>query len=519
MPTPVPASTTTNPDGTTNTIPATPGYDNTGKGNAQVRDLTMNGTSPTQRSVLRLIVGRLDVFGDFNNPQQSFVQRAGSTISFKSQGNQTISGNTNGFTNVEIDGSSSSIKTLTNIFSIKAGGSLKFINGILQTDISRIDTNYIIFDASSIEANGTITPAGRIVDETNTSNLRGYAITTQGAAPGITQDFSNLGFSLTFAGNDPGPVFVSRNTAGNYAPTAFGGGDPKPGIRRVFAVAPNNPAANSGGLNATVQFAYFDNELTDLRVNTTNPPDYSGSVDKSKLALYVSTTGGNTFSQLGRDSNNNNLLVKAGVTTFATFTLSEQQTPLPVKLISFDAKRTGSNALITWATAVEISNSGFEVQVSTDGTTFRKLAFVASQAINSTGILKYSFLDEENGKTGARYYRLRQIDEDGKDDFSPVRVVSFSAASIAQATTLTAYPNPFNANDLPVVLVQATTVGDATLQVIDMMGRVITRQSFTTAAGIQEVNISQASNLSSGVYMAKVTLATGEVKTIRIQKR
>lgn len=511
--------TTTNPDGTTNTIPASPAYDNTTSGNAMVRDLTMSGTSPTQRSILRLIVGRLDVFGDFNNLQQSFIQRANTTISFKSQGNQTISGNTNGFTNVEIDGAASSIKTLSNSFSIKAGGSLNFINGILQTDISQTSTNYISFDASVTETNGTLTPAGRMINENNASYFRGYLITTQTSAPGTTQDFSNIGLTTTFTGNDPGPVFVSRNTAGNYAPTAFGGANPKPSIRRVFGVQPNNPNTNTNGLNAVVKFAYFDNELVNLRVNTTNPPDYSGSVDKNKLALYVSTTGGNTFSQLGFDSNNGNVLVKSGVTTFATFTLSEQQTPLPVELISFDAKRMGANALISWATAVEISNSGFEVQVSTDGTTFRKLAFVASQAINSTAVLKYSLLDEENGKIGTRYYRLRQIDEDGKDEFSPVRVVSFSAASATQVTTLTAYPNPFNGSDLPVILVQSAVAGDATLQVVDMMGRVVARQSFATIAGIQEVSFPQASNLSSGVYMAKVTLATGEVKTIRIQKR
>lgn len=516
----VPATTTTNPDGSKNPVPAVPGYDNSTSGNAMVRDLTMSGTAPTQRSILRLIVGRLDVFGDFNNTQQSFIQRANTVISFKSQGNQTISGNTNGFTNVEIDGAANSIKTLSNTFSIKAGGSLKFINGILQTDISRTETNYISFDAAVTEAGtGNLIPAGRLLNETNTSYFRGYLITTQTSAPGTTQDFSNIGFTTTFTGNDPGPILINRNTIGNYAPTAFGGSTPKPGIRRVFGVQPNNQATNTGGLNAVVQFAYLDNELVNLRVNTTNPPDYSGSVDKAKLALYVSTTAGNVFSQLGRDSNNNNVLVKSGVTTFATFTLSEQQTPLPVKLISFEAKRTGTNALVTWATAVEISNSGFEVQVSTDGTTFRKLAFLASQAINSTSVLKYSFLDEELNKTGTRYYRLRQIDEDGKDDFSPVRVVSFSAANANQATTLTSYPNPFNNSDLPVILVQSATAGDATLQVMDMMGRVVARQVFATVAGIQEVAIPQASTLSSGVYVAKVTLATGEVKTIRIQKR
>jgi|GEM_PF-1486545 len=516
-----PATTVNNPDGTVDNVPASPGYDNTNSGNAQTRDLTMNGSTQLQRSILRLIQGRLDVFGDFNNPQGSFIQRATPIISFKSSGNQTISGSSNGFTNVEIDGGVNSIKTLTTSFAIKSGGYLKFINGILVTDISQVSTNFVEFAASTTEVStGIVTPAAQLQGETEVSYLHGFLKTTQTAGPGTTQNFSNIGLTLSFTGNDPGNVSVTRTNDGNYAPSAFGGSTPKPSIRRVFGVQPTNPATNNGGLNATVTFRYLDNELVNLRVNTTNPPDYSGSDDKTKLALYVSTSGGDAFSQLGRDANVNNVLTKSGVTTFATFTLSEQQTPLPVKLISFDAKRTGANALVTWATASEISNSGFEVQVSTDGTTFRKLAFVASQAINSTTTLKYSFLDEENGKTGTRYYRLSQIDEDGKNEYSPVRVVSFSTSSVAsQATTLTAYPNPFTQGDLPSIIVQSAAAGNARLQLVDMMGREISHQDFTTAVGIQEVSIPQAANLSNGIYMAKVTLATGEVKTIRIQKR
>jgi len=516
-----PATTVTNPDGTVDNIPASPGYDNTNSGNAQVRDLTMNGSNQLQRSILRLIQGRLDVFGDFNNPQGSFIQRATAIISFKSSGNQTISGSINGFTNVEIDGGANSIKTLTNSFAVKSGGYLKFINGILATDISLVSSNFVSFDAATTEAStGIVTPAAQLLGETETSYLRGFLTTTQTAPPGTTQSFGNTGLTLSFTGNDPGTITVTRNTGGNYSPSAFGGSNPKPGIRRVFGVQPTNPATNNGGLNAVLTFSYLNNELVNLRVNDTNPPDFSGSDDASKLSLYVSTTGGSSFSQLGRDGIANNTLRKSGVTTFATFTLSEQQTPLPVKLISFDAKRTGANALVTWATASEISNSGFEVQVSTDGTTFRKLAFVASQAINSTTTLKYSFLDEENGKTGTRYYRLSQLDEDGKNEYSPVRVVSFSTSSVAsQATTLTAYPNPFTQGDLPSIIVQSASAGNARLQLVDMMGREVSHQDFTTAVGIQEVSIPQAANLSTGIYTAKVTLATGEVKTIRIQKR
>ena len=517
-----PAQVIVNPDGTTDNIPASAGYDNRGSGNAMVRDLTLAGSTQLQRSILRLISGRLDVFGDLNNPQGSFIQRSGGIISFKSQGNQTISGSINGFTKVEIDGGANSIKTLTNSFAVKAGGYLKFINGILQTDISLVSSNFVSFDGATIETStGIVTPAAQLQGETETSYLRGFITTTQTASPGTTQSFSNIGLTLAFTGNDPGNVTVTRNNGGNYAPTAFGGGNPKPSIRRVFGVQPTNPNTNNGGLLANVSFRYLNNELVNLRTNSANPPDYTGSDDQNRLALYVSTSGGNTFSQLGRDTNTGNVLTKNGATTFATYTLSEQQTPLPVTLISFDARRKGADALVTWATATEISNFGFEVQVSTNGTTFTKLAFVPSQAINSLSVLTYTFLDEQSGKTGQRYYRLRQIDQDGTNVYSPVRVVSFGANdAVAQGqTTLTAYPNPFVEGDLPSVLVQSSATGSGTVQLLDVTGRQLSQQEFTSTPGTQQISLPATTGLQAGVYLAKVTLASGEVKTVRIQKR
>lgn len=507
------------PDGTFFIVPASPGYDNTNSGNAQVRDITLQANSPVDRSILRLIGGRLDVFGNFNNPIGSFIQRAGTYISFKSDGNQTISGSINGFVNVEIDGGANSIKTLTDNFVVRAGGSLRFIHGILQTNSARVSSNFVSFEAAITDDNtGTTIPAAQLIGETEVSFLRGYLTTTQVAAPGIPQDFSNIGMTLTFSGNPPGAVTVTRTNDTNNSPSSFGGSAPKPGIRRVFGVQPGNPSTNNGGLMAKIEFRYLTNELTGLR-NSENTNDFSGSVDQNKLALYVSSLGGNTYSQLGRDSNDNNVLMKSGVTTFATFTLSEQQTPLPVELVAFDAKRTGLNVLVTWDTAMEISNSGFEVQVSNDGTNFHKIAFIPSLTVNSNSTLKYSYLDEQSGKSGIRYYRLRQLDTDGSQDFSPVRAIDFGNATGDLATTLAAYPNPYGPSDAVKLAVQTTSTGTAHLRVSDLIGRTITNQTFTTVNGVTEVAIDQAASLNVGSYLAQVTLPSGEVKTVRLQKR
>ncbi|MGI4742894.1 MAG: T9SS type A sorting domain-containing protein [Janthinobacterium lividum] len=512
-----PAQTIKNPDGSTDNIPASAGYDNTTSGNAQVRTITLQAASTIDRSILRLVQGRLDVYGDFNNPTGSFIQRSTGVISFKSSGLQTISGSLNGFTNVEIDGGASSIKMLTNNFTIKAGGYLKFINGILQTNSANASTNFVGFEAATTDnttSPATVVPAGQLLGESETSFLRGFITTTQVASAGKAQTFSNIGLTLNFSGNEPGSVTVTRTNDSNNTPSAFGGSMPKPGIRRVFGVQPGNPNTDTGGLTTTVSFAYLTNELSSLRTDNAN--DNTGSDDQNKLALYVSTNNGNTYSQLGRDSNTGNVLYKSAITSFSTLTLSEQQTPLPVELISFDAKRSDTNVLVTWLTATEISNSGFEVQVSTDGINFRKIAFVASQAINSTNQLQYTYLDQENGKYGVRYYRLRQIDQDGKDTFSPVRVVSFSATS-NQVASLSVYPNPFDSGQVKLAL-ESATAGQATLRVTDLMGREVSSQTFSAMKGVTEISINQAAQLASGSYLAQITAPSGEIKTVRIQK-
>jgi hypothetical protein len=179
-------------------------------------------------------------------------------------------------------------------------------------------------------------------------------------------------------------------------------------------------------------------------------------------------------------------------------------------------KRSGNNALGTWATASEMSNSGFKVQVLPDGVNFRKLAFVTSQAINSNATLNYSYLDEEKGKVGTRYYCLRQLDQDGSSDFSPVRAIAFSGGS--QMVAFSAHPNPYNANDAVKLSLGTSSVGTASLRVSDLMGRVVANQTFTTVNGTTEVALDQAAKLSAGTYLVQLVLASGETKTVRIQK-
>ena len=109
--------------------------------------------------------------------------------------------------------------------------------------------------------------------------------------------------------------------------------------------------------------------------------------------------------------------------------------PLPVILLNFDGTLKNGNALLTWSTANEFNNKGFEVQKSMDGQTFTDIDFVAGHG-NSSQVNKYDYTDV-NVLSGSNYYRLKQIDLDGNYVWSNIVHVTFNTNQL-----ITFMPNP-----------------------------------------------------------------------------
>jgi hypothetical protein len=474
--------------------------DNTAFPLAEARNLTMLGLSQANRSILRLVVGTLNVYGDFDNTYDSFIARDNTVVGFVGT-NQTITSGS--FSSVTIGGGGT--KSLQGAMNINQ--SVKFENGLLVTDITQPTVSVVVLaDRAPINNN----QGAQLIGERDDSYLRGFVRTTRAnTTVGDTYTYGNIGMQLVFSGNNPGPVDVTRNTAEAYNPVST-----TSGIRRIFGVRPGNPNTNTGGLLADLQFKYLDSETKGLgQTGTIN-------IDENNLALFLSTNSGNTFTNLGRTTldTDNNVLTLDGVRGFATFTLGDRTNPLPVHLVAFDAKRQANNTLVTWATADETNSAGFEVQVSSDGRTYRKLAFVASYSATSNQYQTYSYTDIEAGKSGLRYYRLRQIDLDGTSAYSPVKVVSFSTLA-AGVASVNIYPNPSTSSDQTTLVVQSPVAGVGHIQVLDMTGRSIVSRDITTVAGVTELAVPVGSDLNAGIYVVKVTLPSGETKTVRMQKR
>ena len=111
------------------------------------------------------------------------------------------------------------------------------------------------------------------------------------------------------------------------------------------------------------------------------------------------------------------------------------ETSLPVTLTNFDVVLQNDNALLTWSTATEINNKGFEIFRSVDGINFTSIGFVAG-ADNSDLLLNYKFTDNP-GLSGKVFYRLKQIDLDGNFAWSNIVHVTMNANQL-----ITFMPNP-----------------------------------------------------------------------------
>ena len=173
---------------------------------------------------------------------------------------------------------------------------------------------------------------------------------------------------------------------------------------------------------------------------------------------------------------------------------------LPITLTNFSGVRESGNNILNWTTANETNNKGFELQRSANGEKFSTIATIASKAENgnSSSALYYSYNDNKP-LVGTNYYRLHQIDFNGKESFS--NIVVLKSASITKAEITRVYPNPVDAQ-LNIVL-NTPNSEKVQIRITDLVGKVITEKVLQTNQGDNNVQFN-TSNLSRGTYLIRV---------------
>lgn len=186
---------------------------------------------------------------------------------------------------------------------------------------------------------------------------------------------------------------------------------------------------------------------------------------------------------------------------------------LPVKLISFTAQLNDNNKVdLKWTTATEINASHFVIEKSLDGRTFSDAGTVFA-AGNSTSVQHYTFSDNLIPTTKTViYYRLRQVDLDGRTDYSATRIIR-TGNSDGRATILT-YPNPA-ASEVRITIPTNWQGKKVNYEVVNVSGQTTYRMVVGSSSQTETINLS---NMAPGFYMVKVT-CNGEVAQQKIVKQ
>jgi Secretion system C-terminal sorting domain len=244
-----------------------------------------------------------------------------------------------------------------------------------------------------------------------------------------------------------------------------------------------------GGPVKTGTFTGLTSSSPVAKINET----YTGNTDpaKSTLSLWadIKVTSGTVQSNTVAKLLNNNCFT------------------LPVNLKNFDAaKRTGKVA-VTWQTEQEVNNDGFEIQRRVGNGKYETIAFVDSKAPggNSNGAaLSYSYDDNTNLPNGVAYYRLRQVDLDGKSIYSEIKAVRSNSKSLY----ITVYPNP-SRGTTNVAIPEGVGTVDVALE--DFSGKLVQRWNALNVRNLQ------LTNLKAGIYMIRINAReTGEQVVERI---
>ncbi|MEO1438467.1 MAG: T9SS type A sorting domain-containing protein [Bacteroidota bacterium] len=164
---------------------------------------------------------------------------------------------------------------------------------------------------------------------------------------------------------------------------------------------------------------------------------------------------------------------------------------LPVELIRFDAFSTADEIVLEWSTASEFQNNYFEIQKSTDGINFETIGRV--DAAGTTQIEQaYSYIDN-NPVKGKNYYRLEQVDFDGKTNLSEVQVVDFTGVDVI---SLTIFPNPAQ-TQVRIRMSQAFEQ-DTHVRLFNTLGQVVLSSEVSARQGFIDLDVS---NLPKGAYI------------------
>lgn len=196
----------------------------------------------------------------------------------------------------------------------------------------------------------------------------------------------------------------------------------------------------------------------------------------------------------------NNAGVRTGQYTFCG-TTNLGSSVLPLIFSKFSVDDNNSNAVLNWATLLETQNDYFEVEKSENGNDFTSIGKVNKNG-TTTQSANYSYIDQ-NVISEIAYYRIKQVDIDGKFTYS--NILRFKSKKNTNRQ-ITIFPNPVQSK-INISLTSAEK-NVAVLKIVNEFGQIMHTQSIEIIKGKNEFSVTKPSTLLKGVYTLQVAMAT-----------
>jgi hypothetical protein len=361
---------------------------------------------------------------------------------------------------------------------------------LLQRDIGV--SHQVFFSSGFLDLNGfnaDLGTKGSLVNENENSRVigmnGGQVISTAVLNGPLLENPGNLGAVISSTQN-LGSVSVKRGHQSQN------GNGLTRSILRYFDITP----VNNVNLGASLQINYFDAELN--------------SLDENTLTFYKADDGVNWTNQgFVSRSTSTNFVAKTSISSFSRWTLSNNNTILPVLFTLFDAKCEGNTIVIRWKTGQEQNSDHFNIEKSIDGVNWTVIGS-APAAGNSASEKTYSFTDTNPGQKNS--YRVAEYDIDRRAQYT---VVLTSSCDLTDKFSV--WPNPLH----DVVMINIVTSNDsqATISIFDNKGALVKRQTAPILQGSNQLRIDLKS-LASGAYTLQGNWNSGKTsKALKIIKQ
>lgn len=187
--------------------------------------------------------------------------------------------------------------------------------------------------------------------------------------------------------------------------------------------------------------------------------------------------------------------------------VGSSNSPLPVALTQFDAKRKAGDVLLTWTTANEHNSAYFNIERSLDASHWTEAGKV-NAAGNSHQYVQYNFTDKSIFNTPEEiivYYRLKMVDNSGDYSYSAIRVLNKSKNATTHGSVMNVYPNPCNG----VIRFTVEDIGaGAWVQLFDVNGKLLISKALNPYQNTQSLD---AGEYADGMYLLEVNTGTGRL--------